>query len=55
MFAVGFAVHLPPAFAAEGGPCAGYSGCDIELALARSIGMEQPTYTQARTSRRPVG
>jgi hypothetical protein len=51
-----FAGHLPllPG-AAEGGPCAGYSGLEIELGSARSIGMGEPTYPRTHASRPPVG
>ena len=50
-----FAGHLPllPR-TAEGGPCAGYSGFEIEPGSARSIGMGEPTYPRAQ-ARPPVG
>src|SRR5262249_31901438 len=37
----------PPASAAEGGPCAGYSGLHIERCPARSIDLQEPRYARA--------
>ena len=46
----------PPASAAEGGPCAGYSGFSLEPCSGRSSELETPQYARrAPTGRQPFG
>jgi hypothetical protein len=45
----------PPASAAEGGPCAGYSGFSLELCSEPFIKLGTPQSPRAPTSSRPFG
>ena len=51
----GFAGHLPSRLAAEGEPCADYSGLHIEPWLAPSNALEECRYARAPTNRQSLG